>query len=48
MTSKQSSVDDKAALKQSIKDDMDIWRIAFNQLMSSRGNKMNLQKTDAG
>ena len=32
-------IDNKAALKQSIKDDMEVWRIAFNQLMSNNKKK---------
>lgn len=38
-------IDCKAALKQSIKDDMEIWMIAFSQLMDrKKNNKRNINK----
>ena len=36
---KQSPEDIKAALRQAVKDDMEIWTIAFNQLLDSKKSK---------
>lgn len=35
----QSPEDIKAALRQAVKDDMEIWMIAFNQLLDNRKSK---------
>lgn len=47
---KQTPEDIKAALRQAVKEDMEIWMIAFNQLLDSRKSKceqnvnMNINK----